>query len=151
MVRNDRDDLDSFARCFAYHLIWSAFCDSAAFSRMLERFSSLKNASQSIIEIESEIKTMRRYRSILVLLGVLSFTPLLAEEALPKPDPAFQGKIGETYKDSQADPSPFSAPSAPQGAPNVLLVLIDDIGFGASSTLVVQSRRQRSTELRPPG
>ena len=38
---------------------------------------------------------------------------------LPKPDPAFKGKIGETYKDSTPDyPQPVKAP---KGSPNVLL------------------------------
>lgn len=51
---------------------------------------------------------------------------------LPKPDPKFQGKIGETYKDSTADyPQPVKAP---KGAPNVLLILLDDVGFGMCST-----------------
>jgi arylsulfatase A-like enzyme len=51
---------------------------------------------------------------------------------LPKPDPAFKGKIGETYKDSTPSyPAPLRAP---QGAPNVLLVLLDDVGFGMCST-----------------
>ena len=51
---------------------------------------------------------------------------------LPKPDPAFKGKIGETYKDSTPDyPRPVTAP---KGAPNVLLVLLDDVGFGMCST-----------------
>ncbi len=51
---------------------------------------------------------------------------------LPKPDPAFKGKIGETYKDSTPDyPQPVKAPKA---APNVLIVLLDDVGFGMCST-----------------
>jgi arylsulfatase len=51
---------------------------------------------------------------------------------LPKPDPAFTGKIGETYLDSK--PSyPFPV-RAPKGAPNVLLILLDDTGFGMCST-----------------
>ncbi len=51
---------------------------------------------------------------------------------LPKPDPKFQGKIGETYKDSTPDyPLPIKAP---KGAPNVLLILLDDVGFGMCST-----------------
>jgi arylsulfatase A-like enzyme len=51
---------------------------------------------------------------------------------LPKPDPAFKGKVGETAKDSTPDyPSPLKAP---KGAPNVLLVLLDDVGFGMCST-----------------
>ena len=51
---------------------------------------------------------------------------------LPKPDPEFKGKIGETYKDSTPSyPPPLKAP---QGAPNVLLVLLDDVGFGMCET-----------------
>ena len=51
---------------------------------------------------------------------------------LPKPDPAFRGKVGETYKDSTPDyPEPVKAP---EGAPNVLLILLDDVGFGMAST-----------------
>jgi arylsulfatase A-like enzyme len=51
---------------------------------------------------------------------------------LPMPDPAFKGTIRETYKDSTPDyPQPVKAP---KGAPNVLLVLLDDVGFGMCST-----------------
>jgi arylsulfatase A-like enzyme len=50
---------------------------------------------------------------------------------LPQPDPAFAGKIGETYKDSTPSyPLPVTAPAA---APNVLLILLDDVGFGMCS------------------
>jgi len=51
---------------------------------------------------------------------------------LPKPQPAFQGKIGRTAKDSTPD-FPKGV-EAPKGAPNILLILTDDVGFGASST-----------------
>ncbi|WP_010587811.1 arylsulfatase [Schlesneria paludicola] len=51
---------------------------------------------------------------------------------LPKPDPAFTGKIGETYKEST--PSYPQPVKAPQGSPNVLLILLDDVGFGMCST-----------------
>lgn len=51
---------------------------------------------------------------------------------LPKPDAKFKGKIGETFKDSAPDyPQPVKAP---KGSPNVLLVLLDDVGFGMCST-----------------
>ena len=50
---------------------------------------------------------------------------------LPYPDPEFKGVIGRTTEDSKPDfPQPVSAPP---GAPNVLLILTDDVGFGASS------------------
>jgi arylsulfatase A-like enzyme len=55
-----------------------------------------------------------------------------AQQQLPQPDPAFKGKIGETYKDSTPSyPQPIEAP---QGSPNVLIILLDDVGFGMCST-----------------
>jgi arylsulfatase len=51
---------------------------------------------------------------------------------LPRPDQPFKGKIGRTVKDSTPDfPKPIEAPTR---APNVLLILTDDVGWGASST-----------------
>jgi arylsulfatase len=55
-----------------------------------------------------------------------------AKDVLPRPEQAFQGKIGQTAKDSVPD-FPKGV-EAPRGAPNVLLILTDDVGFGASST-----------------
>src|SRR5215471_21744805 len=68
---------------------------------------------------------------ILVAVLVVA-TPLSAQEVLPKPEPPFHGKIGRTAKDSIPD-FPKGV-EAPKGAPNVLLILTDDVGFGASST-----------------
>ena len=51
---------------------------------------------------------------------------------LPPPEPPFHGILGRTAKDSVPD---FPrAVAAPKGAPNVLLILTDDVGFGATST-----------------
>ncbi|HEY4212570.1 MAG TPA: arylsulfatase [Steroidobacteraceae bacterium] len=52
-------------------------------------------------------------------------------EPLPKPDPPFEGKIGRTVKDSKPDFPKGVEP--PAGAPNILMILTDDVGFGASS------------------
>jgi arylsulfatase len=50
---------------------------------------------------------------------------------LPFPDPEFHGKIDSNATQSQSD---FPKETeAPQGAPNVVLILTDDVGFGASS------------------
>src|SRR5262249_17890121 len=54
------------------------------------------------------------------------------QAVLPRPEPPFQGKIGRTVKDSAPD-FPKSV-EAPAGAPNILLILTDDVGFGATST-----------------
>ena len=51
---------------------------------------------------------------------------------LPQALAPFEGEIGETYKDSKSDwQSPIEAPD---GAPNVLIILLDDVGFGQTST-----------------
>ncbi len=51
---------------------------------------------------------------------------------LPFPEPSFRGSIGRTTADSKSDfPQPVPAL---KGAPNVLLIMTDDVGFGASST-----------------
>ena len=70
------------------------------------------------------------------VMAVVSGSPRAAdgpgETQLPKPDPVFTGTIGTTYKDSTASfPLPLEAP---QGSPNVLLILLDDVGFGMCST-----------------
>jgi len=48
------------------------------------------------------------------------------------PAPRFRGLIGSTYADSEADV--ISVPSPPAGAPNVVVVLLDDVGFGQAGT-----------------
>ena len=48
------------------------------------------------------------------------------------PTPAFQGKIGKTLADSK-ESRPETQPHAQPGAPNVVWILIDDIGYGAAS------------------
>ena len=53
---------------------------------------------------------------------------------LPIPDRNFGGAVGRTLHESVADWSMIPGPSAPEGAPNVLVVLIDDAGFGGPST-----------------
>jgi arylsulfatase len=51
---------------------------------------------------------------------------------LPPPEAPFGGVIGRTYKDST--PSKIPVVRAHEGAPNVLVVLIDDCGFGQWGT-----------------
>ncbi|HYV62626.1 MAG TPA: sulfatase-like hydrolase/transferase, partial [Bryobacteraceae bacterium] len=51
---------------------------------------------------------------------------------VPMPEPRFGGVIGR--KASESKPDFPKAVTAPQGAPNILLILTDDTGFGAAST-----------------
>jgi hypothetical protein len=54
------------------------------------------------------------------------------EVVLPRAEEPFKGKIVRTAKDSTPDfPKGVEAPA---GAPNVIIILTDDVGFGASST-----------------
>jgi len=57
--------------------------------------------------------------------------PTTPPAVLPHTPPPFRGTINLRAKDSTPDfPQPIEAP---KGAPNVLLILLDDVGFGASS------------------
>ncbi len=54
-------------------------------------------------------------------------------QILPRPDSRFDGNVGRTYLES--DTPQFPQPvKAPAGAPNVVLILLDDAGFGQFST-----------------
>ena len=65
-------------------------------------------------------------------LGAAIALPAGAQEVLPKPEQPYKGKIGRTAAESTPDfPKPLAAP---KGAPNVLLIMTDDVGWGASST-----------------
>jgi len=63
---------------------------------------------------------------------IFAATTTYAQEVLPSPEQPFKGHIGRTVTDSTSDfPSAIEAPA---GAPNILLILTDDVGYGASST-----------------
>jgi arylsulfatase len=84
-------------------------------------------------------KSVRRFVALLALIAVpagIAFaqpskpgTP----QVLPRPDSRFEGNVGRTYLES--DKPQFPQPvKAPEGAPNVVLILLDDAGFGQFST-----------------
>ncbi|MFD4959045.1 arylsulfatase [Microbacterium sp. NPDC058389] len=54
------------------------------------------------------------------------------ETALPYPPAPFEGVIGKTYQESTA--AWPRIPTAPEGAPNIVVILLDDVGFGQTST-----------------
>ncbi|CEF49435.1 unnamed protein product [uncultured bacterium] len=65
-------------------------------------------------------------------LGSPSATTTINGKQLPPPDPKFGGVIKDTAPDSK----PWWPPSVvpPKGAPNVLLIMTDDQGYGVCST-----------------
>jgi len=64
--------------------------------------------------------------------GSPSSTITLQGSQLPAPPPAFGGVIKESAKDSTPWWPPRIVP--PKGAPNILLIMTDDQGYGVSST-----------------
>ena len=51
-----------------------------------------------------------------------------SDRPLPRPTPAFGGRIERLITNSE--PAPLRVPSAPPDAPNVVLIMLDDVGFG---------------------
>jgi arylsulfatase A-like enzyme len=77
--------------------------------------------------------------TLLLALATVATFPVPAQErsapaqtTLPYAEPRFQGNVGTTFKDSDAASFPKRV-KAPDGAPNILLVLLDDVGFGQFS------------------
>ena len=64
--------------------------------------------------------------------GAPGATITIDGKQLPPPDPTFGGVIKEKASESQAWWAPRVVP--PKGAPNVLLIMTDDVGFGAPGT-----------------
>ncbi len=73
---------------------------------------------------------MKYYKSILATLGLATLAVITAD-AQHSPLKPFQGKIGETLAETQQ--SWPDRVKAPQGSPNVVWILLDDVGFGATS------------------
>lgn len=77
--------------------------------------------------------------SLFAIFVVSVYTiPLIAqnegnEPILPRPDFKYKGNVGRTI--SESDAPQFPAPvKAPAGAPNIVLILIDDAGYGQFGT-----------------
>ena len=66
------------------------------------------------------------------VLGSPSATTTLDGKQLPPPNPKFEGVIQQKASESKAWWAPRVVP--PKGAPNVLLIMTDDSGFGAPGT-----------------
>lgn len=86
-----------------------------------------------------EPSTPRRLKAATIALALLcgsasaqDATPPTDRSVLPIPTPPFAGTIERTFEGSEQDyPQPISAPD---GAPNIVVILIDDLGFGQPGT-----------------
>jgi len=87
---------------------------------------------RSWTEGTERLKNKTMLAALSLALGAALPLPAGAQEVLPRPPEPFKGKIARTAAESTPDfPRGIEAP---KGAPNVLLILTDDVGFGAAST-----------------
>ena len=79
-------------------------------------------------------------------ISTIGWLPVDAQDTLPRPEPPFKGRIGRTAKDSVPDFPKEVQP--PKGAPNILLILTDDVWASARRVRSgVQSLHQPLTVL----
>jgi arylsulfatase len=78
------------------------------------------------------MKIKTTFAFVILTMGAVVSSTARAQDVLPRPEPPFGGKIGRTTQESVKDfPQEVEAP---KGSPNILVILTDDVGFGASST-----------------
>jgi arylsulfatase len=111
-------------------------------TRVLLRCEPLQSPRETIM-VGRSIHLAGVLLAIAALVGSLAFEGRTARAqqnsgppalggVLPQPPQPFRGVINLRAKDSKSDfPQPVKAPV---GAPNILLVLLDDCGYGATST-----------------
>jgi arylsulfatase len=78
---------------------------------------------------------MGQLLALIVVIGIVLIqcnSVLFAQASLPKVDPLFTGTVDiDTRKSVPGWPQEATAP---EGAPNIVLILVDDVGFSTSST-----------------
>ena len=65
----------------------------------------------------------------------------------------FRGSISVDIRDSEPDWTPVEPVKAPDGAPNLIYIVLDDVGFSASPAVEGSNGSHRSTEAtqqKPP-
>ena len=55
-----------------------------------------------------------------------------AQDVLPRPEKPLPAQVERTWQDSK--PAKIEGTKAPANAPNIVIVLLDDVGFGAAGT-----------------
>jgi len=75
------------------------------------------------------IRVLQRLAIFLLLISAVTS----AQAAAPHHRADANGTAAATVSD-RPKPSPIEIPSAPPGAPNIVVILLDDVGYGATST-----------------
>ena len=104
------------------------------------------SALKSVVEMDSS--TLKGLEASLAE-AMAKFNP--DRTRLPIPDRNFGGTIGRTLDDAVGDWSIVPGPQPPDGAPNVLIVLIDDAGFGGPDTFGGAIRTPNLTRVQQKG
>jgi Sulfatase len=89
-------------------------------------------AAAGILTSAVDAQTQSSSASTAQATAAAAAAPQWDRTRLPLPEPPFTGKIGKTYKDSIPAWPPL--PTPPAGAPDVVIILLDDVGFGQVST-----------------
>ncbi len=96
---------------------------------------TMKATTEFIIKIkESMIMNTTRILFFPMLIGLVLFAvPAWAQDVLPFPDPPMGGKVGPTMQESVHKWREAQS-HLPEDAPNILIVMLDDVGFAQAST-----------------
>src|SRR5437773_3947835 len=89
-------------------------------------------ATLSACASSSSVRAPAAAPQVTGVLGTPGATTTIGGKQLPPPPPTFGGVIKESAKDSKTWWPPRVVP--PKGAPNVLLIMTDDQGYGVSGT-----------------
>jgi arylsulfatase A-like enzyme/uncharacterized membrane protein len=115
-------------------------------SRLAVEQALAGSAMTSVVEMEAP--TLKGLEASLAE-AMHKFNPDRAR--LPIPDRDFGGSVGRTLDESVADWTIVPGPQAPEDAPNVLIVLIDDAGFGGPDTFGGTIRTPNLTRVQQQG
>lgn len=92
-----------------------------------DKLASEQALADSQAKLVAPIKGIKDLKEALAEAGG-KFSP--DRTVLPIPDRKFGGTVGRTLRDSVADWTMIPRPQAPEDAPNILVILIDDAGYG---------------------
>lgn len=94
---------------------------------------------------------MKIFQRAVIAVGITLIDAFImfAQDALPRESPPFTGKIdGDSRKPIPAWPQEIKPP---EGAPNIVLILVDDVGFSTTSTFGGPVQTPNFSELAAAG
>jgi arylsulfatase len=97
----------------------------------MNRFTGLPQSTAILIE-DNRMLTGKLCPAIWAFVTMLAVSHGSAQTVLPRPEPPFSGTIDRDVR--RSTPAWPTEVVPPKGAPNVLLILVDDVGFSTTST-----------------